>query len=86
MARNAHKILTAAGEVVGRACKLRHCYIAVTGDRIWELRQNGAGGNIVYKVSCAVNIPHTDLDLNVKTNLHATVLSGTTGELNVLYE
>jgi hypothetical protein len=86
MARNAHKLVTAAGEVVGRSGKLRSIQIAVTGDRVWNLRQTDVSGNILYKLSTAINVPHDNLDLGFKTALFAEVDSGTTGELNVVYE
>jgi hypothetical protein len=87
MGRNARKVATVAGIVVNRSGKLKHCSILVSGDRIWELREVGVAGNIIYSVNAAlVNQIHQDLDLSFKGQLYVTILSGTTGSLNVLYE
>ena len=87
MGRNARKVATAAGTVVNRSGKLRHCSVLVTGDRVWELREVGVAGNIIYSVNAALTSQiHQDLDLTFKGELHVTIASGTTGSLNVLYE
>lgn len=86
MARNAHKLITSAGTIVGRSGKLRSCNISVSGDRVWSLREVGVSGNIIYKVDAALTAAiHQDLDLTFKGELHATV-AGTTGELQIIYE
>lgn len=87
MARNARKVATAAGQVVGRSGKLRHCNILVTGDRVWELREVNASGNIFYQVDAAITSQiHQDLDLSFRDALHVTIASGTTGSLQIIYE
>lgn len=87
MGRNARKTASAAGIVVNRSGKLRHINIKTTGDRVLEFREVGVGGNIIYEVDTSlVNQIHQDLDLNFKTQLYVTVASGTTGEVNVIYE
>lgn len=87
MARNARKSVTVQAEVVGRSGILKHINIAVSGDRVYNLREVNVSGNIIYKVdSSLVNQNHQYLDLGFGTALFAEVVSGTTGELNVLYE
>ena len=87
MAKNAHKLVTAAGQIVNRTGKLRSISIAVSGDRVWEIRQTDANGAILYKLSTALNaVSHQDLDLGFKGALHATIASGSSGALNVIYE
>tara|TARA_R110002126_G_scaffold51869_2_gene141650 strand:+ start:79 stop:342 length:264 start_codon:yes stop_codon:yes gene_type:complete len=87
MARNARKLVGAQGEVVGRTGKLRHVTLSVSGDRVYNLREVNVSGNVIYKLDTAlVNSIHQDLDLGFRTALFAEVVSGTTGELNVLYE
>ena len=86
MARNARKLVGTEAEYVGRSGKLQHVYIALTGDRIWNLREVNVSGNIIYKVSCGVAIPHTDLGLGFKTALFAEVTGGSSGEINIVYE
>ena len=87
MAKNAHKLVTAAGQIVNRTGKLRSISIAVSGDRVWEIRQTDASGAILYKLSTALNaVSHQDLDLGFKGALHATIASGSSGALNVIYE
>lgn len=87
MAKNAHKLVTAAGQIVNRTGKLRSISIAVSGDRVWEIRQTDANGAILYKLSTALNaVSHQDLDLGFKGALHATVASGSSGALNIIYE
>ena len=78
--RNAHKLVTAAGQIVNRTGKLRSISIAVTGDRYFgkldKLMLTGTA--ILYKLSTALNaVCHQDLDLGFKGALHATVASGT---------
>ena len=84
--RYARKLVGSQGEAVGRKGKLQHVYIAVTGDRIWELRDVNVRGAVLYKVSAGVAIPHTDLGISFKTALFAKVVSGSSGEINVVYE
>jgi len=85
--RNAHKTAGAAGEVVGRSGKLRHINIKTTGDRVLEFREVNASGNIIYEMDTALIYQiHQDLDLGFKDALYVTVASGTTGEVNVIYE
>lgn len=86
MSRNAYSLVGAQGEVIGRTGKLKHIYISTTGDRIWNLREVDVNGNVIYKISCGVDIPHTELDLGFRDALFAEVVSGTTGEINVLFE
>ena len=87
MAKNAHKLVTAAGQIVNRTGKFRSISIAVSGDRVWEIRQTDASGAILYKLSTALNaVSHQDLDLGFKGALHASVASGSSGALNVIYE
>jgi len=86
MAKNARKLAGTEAEVVGRSGKLNHVFIALTGDRVWNLREVNVSGNIIYKVSCVVDTPHTDLGLSFRTALFADVVSGTIGEINVVYE
>lgn len=87
MGRNARKSITTAGEIVGRSGKLKHVNIAVSGDRVYNLREVNVSGNIIYKVdSSLVNQNHQYLDLGFRSALYAEVVSGTTGELNCIYE
>ncbi len=86
MTRNAHKLVGTEAEVVGRSGKLQHVYIALSGDRVWLLRETDVSGNVLYKVDCGEPTPHTDLGLGFKGALFADVVAGTTGEINVLYE
>lgn len=87
MARNARKTVTSAGQVIGRSGKLRHCTLTISGDRVWELREVNITGNVVYKVNAGLgNTVHQDLDLGFRDALYVKVLSGTTGELQIVYE
>lgn len=86
MARNARKLVTAGdAEVVGRSGKLKSVNIAVAGDRVYNLREVNVSGNVIFKVS-AVALPHLDLDLGFRDALYAELVSGTTGEINIIYE
>jgi len=87
MSRHAHKLITTAGTIVNRSGKLRSCNISVSGDRIWELREIGVSGNIIYKVNAGLTSAiHQELDLTFRNELHVTIASGSTGELQILYE
>jgi len=86
MVRNARKLVSIEAEAVGRSGKLQGVFIALTGDRVWNLRETDVSGNIIYKVSCGVAIPHTDLGIGFKGALFAEVDAGTTGEINIVYE
>lgn len=86
MARHAHKLIGAEAQAVGRSGKLQGVFIALSGDRVWLLREVDVSGNILYKVDCGEPIPHTDLGISFKTALFADVIAGTTGEINIVYE
>lgn len=86
MAKNARKLVTAGDvEVIGRSGKITQITVAVAGDRLYNLREVDVSGNVIYKVS-AVALPHLDLNLGFRTALYAELVSGTTGEINVIYE
>ena len=86
MPRHARKLVTAEGEVVGRSGKLVHLTIALSGSSIWQLREGSISGNPIYKIDNGLNRVHQDLNLSFKDALFAEELSGSTGELNVIYE
>jgi hypothetical protein len=86
MAQHPSKVIGAAGEVVGRGGKIVHVSIALTGDRVYELRSVDVTGDVKYKLSVSVEVPHNDLNIPFKTALYAKVVSGTTGEINVVYD
>lgn len=86
MAQHRRALVGAQGEVLKNGGKIAHVYIAVTGDRVWNLREVDVNGDVKYKLSAGVNIPHTDLHIPFKTALFAEVVSGSTGEINVVVE
>ncbi len=86
MAVHSRKLVATEEEVVGRSGKLSSVLIAVAGDKVWNLRSVDISGAIIYKVDTAVEIPHVNLELSFKTALFAEEVSGTTGELNIVYE
>lgn len=81
-----HKLVIAAGEVEGNGGKISSITIAVTGDRVWELREVNISGDVKYKLSNALNLPHIDLHIPFKTALYAKIVSGATGEINIQLE
>lgn len=86
MARNAHKLVSAQGEVVSRSGKIRHCIITVNTSAIILLREGDITGNIIYKLDVTRDAQHhQDLDLAFKGALFAEFVSGT-GEFNLIYE
>ena len=86
MAQHRPKLVTAQSEAFATGGKIASISIAVTGDRIWEIREVDVNGAIRYKLSNALDIPHNDLHIPFKTALFAKVLSGTTGEINIMIE
>jgi hypothetical protein len=87
MAKYAHKLVSTAGEKVSRSGKVIHCNLAVSGDRVWELREGTVTGNVLYTVNAALtSILHMDLNLGFKTALYVKVDSGTTGSFNLIYD
>ena len=86
MAQYTTKLVGTQGEVIARSGKLKHVYIAITGDRIWNLRQVNVSGDIKHKVSAAVAPRDIELNIPFKTALFAEVVSGTTGEINVVID
>ena len=87
MARNARKTVNSEVEAIGRSGKLKHIQLLATGDRIFDLREVNVSGNVIYRVNTALGSQiHQDLDLSFRTALFAEVVSGTTGELQIIYE
>ena len=86
MTQYTQKLVGAQDEVIARSGKIAHVYIATTGDRVWELREVNVSGDIKYKISAGVNIPHTGLSIPFKTALFAKVTAGTSGEINVIID
>lgn len=79
------KNITAAGNIISRKGKLIHAQIGLAGDRVFALRDGGATGTIICKVTCNRD-GSRELHTNFATDLHATIESGTTGDINVTYE
>lgn len=86
MAKNARKLSSGTGEVVGRSGKLKHITIIDSTSAIINLREVNVSGNVIYKIDVSENAQiHQDLDLGFRTALFAEFVSGT-GEINIIYE
>ena len=87
MAQNKRKLTADADLVVSTIPgKLRSVKIGEAGDNIYVLH-NGAddGDPVIYQVDCAVEVPHDDLDIPF-SELFCDKLSGTGGEINIIFE
>jgi hypothetical protein len=86
MAQHRTRLAGSQGQVYSTSVKLSSVTIALTGDRVWNLRQVNVSGAIKYKVSAGVPVPHNDLHIPFRDALFAEVASGTTGEINIQVE
>jgi hypothetical protein len=89
MAQNKRKLTSAANLTVSNIVgKLRHITIADSGDIIYKF-YNAADGSdsakVIYQVDTSVPANHQDLDIPF-TKLFCKKESGTTGDINILFE
>lgn len=70
---------------IGKGGKLVSITFAVTGNSVFTFHSGDTNGREIYKVDCAIAVPHDNLHLPFN-GLFAKLVSGTTGELNVMVE
>ena len=86
MAQHKTKVVTDTIQLTSNGGKLIGVSIAVTGDIVWTFHKGTADTDpLIYKVSTALTIPHDNIHTPF-SKLYIKKASGTTGQINVIYE